>query len=306
MTRESLRLQQAVQGEGVPAIILKGAPLAMLAYGDPGYKEALDIDLLVPPGGVRTTIGLLHEMGYESDFPRLSKAQVDGYLRHCKEATFVNRQCGVMIDLHWGLVDNPGALTGIDVEARGQSVAVPGGELRTLADEELFAYLCVHGSLHNWARLKWLADLGAFINRYDGDGIEKLYSAAEQHSAARAASIALALCGRVLGRGPGPTLRHRIKRDSLTLSLQTNALAGLGQTAEHGRYSTAWIRKVVAQVFVAPGPRNAFNQLRFYWNHPIDRLWLSLPRRLWFLYHIIRAPMWFARLLFRSFRVFAM
>ena len=33
----------------------------------------------------------------------------------------------------------------------------------TLADEPLYAYLCVHGASSAWFRLKWIADLNALL-----------------------------------------------------------------------------------------------------------------------------------------------
>ena len=59
-----------------------------------------------------------------------------------------------------------------------QEVAVLDGSLRTLGDKELFAYLCVHGASHCWFRLKWLADLNAWLaakhehELHDGDVVE--------------------------------------------------------------------------------------------------------------------------------------
>jgi hypothetical protein len=40
LARESIRLQRAFDEAGLPALIVKGAPMAMLAYGDLGRKES--------------------------------------------------------------------------------------------------------------------------------------------------------------------------------------------------------------------------------------------------------------------------
>jgi hypothetical protein len=43
----------------------------------------------------------------------------------------------------------------------------------------LFAYLCMHGALHWWNRLKWLADLNALLACTPEHGIERLLQSAE-------------------------------------------------------------------------------------------------------------------------------
>jgi hypothetical protein len=46
---ESARLQRLLGEQDIRCTFLKGVPLAMLAYGTLGVKQAWDIDLLVPP-----------------------------------------------------------------------------------------------------------------------------------------------------------------------------------------------------------------------------------------------------------------
>ena len=50
--------------------------------------------------------------------------------------------------------------------------------LRTLGEEDLFAYLCMHGALHWWHRLKWLADINALLAPQESD-VERLIGAAK-------------------------------------------------------------------------------------------------------------------------------
>ena len=74
--------------------------------------------------------------------------------------------------------------------------------LRTLGEEDLFAYLCMHGALHWWNRLKWLADVNALLASTPEDGVERLVRAAEARGAGRAAAQALLLCQRLLADAP--------------------------------------------------------------------------------------------------------
>ena len=56
--------------------------------------------------------------------------------------------------------------------------------LRTMGEEDLLAYLCMHGALHWWNRLKWLADVNALLAQTPD--IERLVHAAEARGAGRA------------------------------------------------------------------------------------------------------------------------
>ena len=49
MAAETVRLQRLFDEAGLPLLILKGASLAMLAYGNLGMRSAKDIDLLIRP-----------------------------------------------------------------------------------------------------------------------------------------------------------------------------------------------------------------------------------------------------------------
>lgn len=304
--RESLRLQREFEAAGLPSLILKGAPLSILAYGDLGIKESLDIDLLISCDHALPAITLLRALGYEDRLLHLDRGQLDGYIRHAKEAPFIDRKSGLVVDLHWRLVDDRTLLPGLDVQGPSQEVVVPGGVLRTLAASELFAYLCVHGLLHNWARLKWIADLGAFLGKLSQEDVEHLYEAARRLEAARAASVALALCERLLGLELCESLRASWRRSRISRALQANALAGLSYregVEEPERYSEGWLRTLAAQFLAGSRIAHPLSRARVLWNYPIDRTWLSLPRPLGFLYGVFRIPLWLARLTARAFRI---
>jgi hypothetical protein len=298
MTRESLRLQRAFEAQGLPLLVVKGAPLAILAYGELGLKESSDIDLLVSPDAVPTAKRLLGELGYESELDHLAPRQFGEVVRHSKELAFVHRESRILTELHWDLVDNRRLLRGVGVDGPTQVVGVKGGALRTLAVEELFAYLCVHGGAHNWARLKWLADVGAFVGRRSPAEIEQLFASATHYGAGRPASVALMLCGQLFGLEWPDTLARTIQRDGIARALVANTLAGLefrGGTVEHRRYVTPKLRAMAAQFLLVPGASHAFEQVRVMWNSPTDRALVQLPGRLGVLYHVLRVPLWLVR-----------
>ena len=105
--------------------------------------------------------------------------------------------------------------------------------LRTLGKDDLFAYICVHAA-GIFARLKWLADIAALLSKETPEEIERLFLAAKERGAGRAASVALLLAARFLGFKIPPSLFKRIDRGRAARRLAAHAVhvmaGGDGQT----------------------------------------------------------------------------
>src|SRR5665213_2146385 len=65
LTGEAVRLQQLLSSAGIPALVLKGAALAQLAYGSLDIKQTRDLDLLVPPDRAEAALQILERDGFE-------------------------------------------------------------------------------------------------------------------------------------------------------------------------------------------------------------------------------------------------
>jgi len=298
MARESILLQRAFEHAGFPVMILKGTPVAVLAYGELGLKESCDIDILTTPELVAQAAALLVGRGYRNCLAHLDPTQLDAYLRLTKEAPFTHPVSGITVDLHWGVTDNRHLLHGVGVRGPAQDVATPVGALRTIAHDELFAYLCLHGAVHNWSRLKWLADLGALLARHDEEELKRLYDKSHAYGAGRAAAVALLLCHGLLGRPLSEEFQGALRNDRVNRLLERSVLAGLSYrrgAAEHDQYTMPWLRTMMAQFVISKGSTHAIERARRMWTSPIDRRETPLPTRLDFLYPVIRVPLWLVR-----------
>ena len=79
-----------------------------------------------------------------------------------KDFGFVHESTDERIELHQRLFANPHTMTEDSIMEASRVVPLTGSEgLRTLGEEDLFADLCMHGALHWWYRLKWLANVNA-------------------------------------------------------------------------------------------------------------------------------------------------
>ncbi len=188
---ESANLLAAFQSAGVDLLFVKGLTLGKLAYGNPHLKMDADIDILVSPDAIAQAAAILGKLGFQSLLPSTVET-INEWHRRKKESVW--RKGGTQLDLHGRLANNPGMIPNIGMQSPRQDVDVGGGNiLPTLADEPLFSYLCVHGASSAWFRLKWIADLSAFLSRDSRLTMLERYDDNREWRANRAVAQALIL-----------------------------------------------------------------------------------------------------------------
>jgi hypothetical protein len=306
LASETVRVQSALDQAGVANLVLKGSTLDALAWGRVGLKRAWDIDLLVEPAEARTARQALQSAGYELKDPSApNDATFDAWVALAKECVFVHGTTGLIVELHWRLVDAAGLLPGLSARSATQTVRLaPAITLRTLAAEPLFAYLCVHGASHAWSRLKWLADLGGLWGQGDDHGRTMLYRRACALGAGNCPATAALLCEWLLGVPPPSAIAREIRGNTKARSLA--ALAIDAMTHEGGETEIAdrplfQERILLSSLLFADGWRYRLAEWARQAVGVDDRLRFPLPARLTFLYAPMRAPLWVWRRIRRRF-----
>jgi hypothetical protein len=138
--------------------------------------------------------------------------------------------------------------------------------LPTLAGDELFAYLCVHGASSAWFRLKWIADLAALLSSCSPGEIARLYERSQQLGAGRPTAQALLLASATFGTAAGSDLERRLTAKPVNRWLANAAWRQLTRDSEptQVRFGTATIHLI--QLLLLPGPgfklRELARQLR--------------------------------------------
>ncbi len=204
---------------------------------------------------------------------------------------------GLSLELHWRLIDNPVLLREVGLGSPTQEAPVLDGALRTLGDKELFAYLAVHGASHCWFRLKWLADLNAWLSTRTDEEIVGFYRYAESLGVGACAGQALLLCNRLLGLSLpdalAPALRRRKLRVLVAVAL--DAMAGADAEVELARRPFGPFRTLPAQFLRGRGAGFFLAQCGLLVQNLDDMLMYPLPRALHFLYPLLRLPLWVLR-----------
>lgn len=301
MAAEAVRLQRLFDDAGITVLFLKGASLAARAYGDLGLRSSKDIDLLVTSAQVTLATKLLEDAGYRRfDPPQdLSDSQLQLLMQIRKDIGLIHAESGCQVELHWRLFENPLAMGDTSILAASRVVPlIKTAGLRTLGEEDLFAYLCVHGSLHSWNQLKWLADVGALLAAAGDDKVHQLYRAAETRHGARAAAQAMLLCHSILHVPLPRCLICSLGSKRMVPWLKATALSAIsmgdGEKKSHDvRFGTT--RGSLARFLLNPSWRYWWAELRNLSMNQSDILAVPLPDGLRFLYPVFRLPLWAAR-----------
>jgi Uncharacterised nucleotidyltransferase len=298
MAREALRVQHLFDDADIPVLFIKGAALAVLAFGNLGLRSGQDIDLLVTYETLPMATTFLLRAGYRrfDPPPDISDVQLRMVMPLRKDFGFVHQATGLQIELHWRLFLNPHAMAEASIMAASRLVPLPGAAgLRTMGDEDLFAYLCMHGALHWWNRLKWLADINALLATAPEDGVERLMRAAEFRGAGRAAAQALLLCRRLLGTSLPDRLMASFAKSATMRWLETTALnamtCGQGER-EPRRERLGTTRGSLSTFLLSRSWRYRLTELRLHLSNQTDVMTMPLSERLRFLYPVMRLPLW--------------
>ncbi len=154
LAAEESRISAALTGAALRHWPLKGPGLSERLYGDIGVRQISDLDLLVEPASLARADALLGELGYARQtggkIESLARAQELLYVRSSNPAFY--------LDLHQRL------LPYVRRDPLAARVFASG-----MTKENLLLYLCANQITHRFARLRYLCDVAAFLEREGGD-----------------------------------------------------------------------------------------------------------------------------------------
>ena len=288
---ETLRIAAALDEAGIAHRFLKGAPLGMRAYGNPLLKRSWDIDLLVPPADAVRAATLLRTLDYAEHMPPrpLDEVEYQRWSVVSKEAEFTSPR-GSTLELHWRVSDHPMLLPELDASSPARrEMLFADRSVATLDDAATLAYLAVHGTIHAWSRLKWIADFNAFNRLRSTESRERLAQDARSHGVGDALDCALLLASRLFDENPiTDAAANRAAANLVETSLRAMASDDprrIDRLASRARWS------------VVPGAAARMIELRIRLRGSRDRLEFPLPPRWQFAYPLLRLPLFAYRLL---------
>ncbi|OYQ37171.1 hypothetical protein CHU95_02150 [Niveispirillum lacus] len=298
----TLTLLGQLEKAGCRALVLKGQALSAQLYGQPDIRMSHDIDLLIDP---QTAIAAHHVMinnGYHPYYP----VSVDRLSLTTKDQIYTGPAGPV--ELHWRLFDNA-LLVPWDFEtlwADKALIALSGNStVPTLSRDRHVLYQAVHGLLHGWARLRWLADMVVPLQRIDD--LECVLDLAERYQLLPVMVHTMRLARDVLGvelAMPVPgTERQQAIADSI--DRRVDSLARTRVTVGYERVG-GWARRRLAEkhlaLLICPNAKAARAELFSHLVGVGDLIDVRLPRRLTWLYFLLRPLLLLRRTVARAIR----
>jgi hypothetical protein len=202
-TSQLLLLNRLFREQQIDLRIFKGIPLAITAFQNPALRDAGDIDLLVAEKDIFRAGEILRVEGYVRLDPqaRLTRRRLRSYMAHQKDFSYGHPLSDLIIDLHWRLFRNPFLPANAGLSDVGEAWVDLGSErIATLPAPRLLLYLCVHGALDGWLRLKWLTDIGALMRAMTPEQLASTVNMAREQQALPEFSAAAFLCQELLGQ----------------------------------------------------------------------------------------------------------
>jgi hypothetical protein len=194
--RALVELVRKLTESGIRSLAFKGPVLAQELDGDLGLRFFRDIDVLVAEEDFPRAQVVVDELGYALH-PAAARAGPSPVPHH--HVAYTRGQ--VILELHRTLLSPYRGLEGrLDaLWERRRSRTLAGTDLPTLGAEDEILHLSVHGSGHAWFRLRWLADLPAWLNAHPDVDWEGLLAAARAHRFERAFLLGWRLAREHLG-----------------------------------------------------------------------------------------------------------
>jgi Uncharacterised nucleotidyltransferase len=300
------RVARLLAQAGIRSLVIKGPVLSVLAFGDPALRQSVDVDLLVDPEMALEADRSIVQAGYLRVSPNfeLTPTRYEAYRRFRNQFAYYSRSLDLVLELHWRLSSNLHLLPleATTLWSRPERVRVAGTYVATLPDEELFLYLCVHGSMHMWLRLKWLADIAALLHEMPLDVIDRIAVRARSFEVERPFHQALLLANRLMAAPVPPHILSSARRDNTARRLATAACQALTWSesptdALDSPWFSTWANWHAYRL--KSGFRFRWAEFQYQMCSPEDWEWLPLPERLFFLYIPVRPFSWAVRKLRR-------
>jgi len=167
--RELSQVLRELQNDSISVIVLKGAYLAEVIYGNTTLRPMHDVDLLVRKTDLSKAEARMRALGYGPlEDPRI---EVD-YTIHQHLRPLI-KPGAVPIEIHW-TIEHPNSPFDIEVDElwnRARSATIAGVQVLVFDPEDLLLHICLHASFHHkfLFGLRPFCDILEIIRHFQGE-----------------------------------------------------------------------------------------------------------------------------------------
>jgi hypothetical protein len=294
LSGEMEQLAKIFNTNSIKAIFLKGPNLGKEIYGDISLRTCGDLDLLIPIEDLDKMHRLLVNNGYERD-DYIQTVLEDWKWRH-HHVTYYHTSKQIKVEIHWRLNPGPGyEPIFFELWARKRKDLMSNNSIYLLGKADLFLFLVSHGARHGWSRLRWLID----IERLIGQGIDwkEVRSLVKKHNNLHIVGQSIILSSQLLNANVTNDMQKFILNNRST-SLAQGAIFYLTKMVNlHNEplpkdVSNYHVRHLYS---LMPLKQKVLFILSYLYPYYIDSVTFPLPKKLHFLYFILRPFLCFWR-----------
>ncbi|MBT2642184.1 nucleotidyltransferase family protein [Bacillus sp. ISL-41] len=287
LSSEMEHLANIFHTNNIKTIFLKGPMLGSEIYGDVSMRTCGDLDLLISIEDINFIHTLLESHGYLKD-DYIKTVLEDWKWRH-HHITYHHKTKKIKIEIHWRLNPGPGKEPDFyELWKRKREMFFSGNPIYILGREDLFLFLVSHGARHGWSRIRWLSDIHQMVTQELN--WRKINSLIKKYDNSHLVGQAVILVSELLNSKITDGMKN-FHRDKRSISLSQEAIFYLKDMVNlhdepvdekiflyHKRYlySLMSVQQKILHLF------------SYLYPYHIDSVTLPLPKKLHFLYFILR------------------
>ncbi|MFA9457489.1 nucleotidyltransferase family protein [Halalkalibacter sp. AB-rgal2] len=288
-TSEMERLSVRFFQQKLHVLFLKGPILAEL-YGDLSLRTSSDLDALVPINELSKMDQLLKEEGFIREEPLPTILNDWKWRQH--HTVYKHEESGMKFEVHWRLHPGPGKEISFNtLWANKRLHSQLNGHVYCLGYEDLFVFLIIHGARHGWFRLRWLLDIHHMLHM--DLNWELVCAHIKQYYHPAVAGQALFLTSEMFRTKIPEKLTHLMNRKAERLS--RTVLYYLEDLVDpHSeplpREISVYNRRYLFSLMSFK--KKCVVMMGYLYPYPEDARTLKLPRKLHYLYFLLRPFLW--------------
>lgn len=210
---ESGKVLKALHESSIPVIVLKGACLAEVIYGNIALRSMGDVDILVKRGDMTKVVRIMSELGYSAGYDFQVEDEID-CSHHLPPLIGPGK---LSVEVHWNIIDsdNAAVMEKIDIAKmweRARPVVIAKTPVFMLSPEDMLLHLCLHLTLHHLfdMRLRAFLDLKKVVEYY-GEAVDWELLRERSRTLGVDSAVRLSLC--LAEQWVGLTLPERLRHD---------------------------------------------------------------------------------------------
>ncbi len=287
LLKEHLELIQLLQNESIRAIPYKGPVFTQQFYGDPGWRQYCDLDILVLKDDFLRAHQILLEQGYE--LMKKPDEELSHSFRYDVHWSYYHRGKKCSVELHWDLVKQKRLKHAFHLEEHWdnlQEVEINGIGFKNFDSSHLLLFSCMHSAKHAFSSLKWICDISEIVKDIEPQQWSHLIGLSKRYHINRILQTGLALAFDLLQAEVPLQVMEKCRTRPVYI-LEKMAFCNV---FSHSSQRLVLSDNLMNYLFIIISRERLKDKLipEFFLPNERDRKLVPLPRALHFLYFFVR------------------